>query len=77
MASWKKPDAELLPILRPRCPNCQTRMVTAAVSDGPEEFEHRTFKCLKCAHTDRLVLTSDPLKSNATGWINSELQPPK
>jgi hypothetical protein len=52
-------------------------MIMAAVSDGPEGFEHRTFKCLKCAHTDRLVLTSDPLKSNAMGWIKSELQPPK
>jgi hypothetical protein len=52
-------------------------MITAAVSDGPAGFEHHTFKCLKCAHTDRLVLASDPLKSDATGWINSELQPPK
>jgi hypothetical protein len=31
----------------------------------------------RCAHTDRLVLASDPPKSDATGWINSELQPPK
>jgi hypothetical protein len=51
-------------------------MITAAVSDGPEGFD-RTFKCLKCAHTDRLVLASEPLKSDATGWIKSELQPPK
>jgi hypothetical protein len=53
------------------------RMITAAVSDGPEGVEHRTFKCLKCAHTDGLVLISDPLKSDATGWLKSELQPPK
>ena len=77
MGSWKKPDPELLPIHRPRCPTCQTRMITAAVSDGPEGFEHRTFKCLKCAHTDELMLVSDPLKSSAAGWIRSELQPPK
>jgi predicted Zn finger-like uncharacterized protein len=76
MGSWK-PDPELLPILRPRCPNCQTRIVAAAVSDGPEGFEHRTFKCSKCAHTDKLVLISDPLNSDAVGWIKSELQPPK
>jgi hypothetical protein len=77
MGSWKKPDPELLPIHRPRCPHCQTRMITAAVSDRPDGFEHRTFKCLKCAHTDALMLVSDPLKSSAAGWIRSELQPPK
>jgi hypothetical protein len=52
-------------------------MVTAAVSDGPEGFEHRTFKCSKCAHTDKLVLISDPLNSDAVGWIKSEQQPQK
>jgi hypothetical protein len=39
-------------------------MITGAVSDGPAGFEHHIFKCLKCAHTDRLVLASDPLKSD-------------
>ena len=73
MASWKKPDPELLPIHRPRCPNCQTRMITAAVSDGPEGFEQRTFKCLKCARTDQRLLASDPLKSDALGWLSGEL----
>jgi hypothetical protein len=52
-------------------------MITAAVLEGPAGFEHRTFKCLKCAHTDELVLISDPLKSSAAGWIKSELRPPK
>jgi hypothetical protein len=73
MVSWKKPDPELLPIHRPRCPNCQSRMITVAVSDGPEGFEHRTFKCLKCAHIDIRVLVSDPLKSDSVGWLSGEL----
>jgi len=77
MGSWKKPDPELLPMHRPRCAKCQTRMITVAVSDGPEGFERRTFKCLKCAHTNEQVLASDPLKSSAAGWIRSDLQPPK
>jgi hypothetical protein len=42
-------------------------MITAAVSDGTEGFEHRTFKCVKCA------MASDPLRSNAVGWLEGEL----
>jgi hypothetical protein len=49
------------------------RMITAAVSDGPEGFERRTFKCTKCAHTDDQLLVSDPLKSDAVGWLSGEL----
>jgi tRNA(Ile2) C34 agmatinyltransferase TiaS len=73
MAIWKKPDPELLPIHRPRCPNCQTRMMTAAVLDGPQGFEQRTFKCSKCARTETQMLVADPLKSNAVGWLSGEL----
>jgi hypothetical protein len=73
MGSWRKPDPELLPIQPPRCPNCQARMITAAVSDGPEGFETRTFKCLKCAYTDTQAVVSDPLKSDAVGWLSGEL----
>jgi hypothetical protein len=73
MGSWKKSDPELLPIHRPRCPDCQTRMMTDAVSDGPQGFEQRTFKCFKCGHTDKRVLVSDPLKSDALGWLSGEL----
>jgi tRNA(Ile2) C34 agmatinyltransferase TiaS len=77
MGNWKKPDPELLPIHRPRCPQCQMRMITAAISDGPEGFEHRTFRCLKCAYTEKQVLASDPLEPDAVGWANSDLRPPK
>jgi hypothetical protein len=48
-------------------------MITAAVSDGTEGFEHRTFECLRCAHTDIKVMASDPLRSNAVGWLEGEL----
>jgi hypothetical protein len=52
MLATTKPDPELLPIHRPRCPICQTRMITAAVAAGPQGFEQRTFECRKCGHTE-------------------------
>jgi hypothetical protein len=73
MATAQKPDPELLPIGRPRCPKCQMRMITANVAAGPEGFEHRTFDCLRCGHTEEKVVASDPIKSDAIGWLQGEL----
>ena len=74
---WKISDPELSPISHPRCPNCQTRMLTAAGEEGPEGFEHRSFECAKCGHSEQNVIASDPMKTNALGWRNSDLYPPK
>jgi len=67
-----RPDPEFLPIHRPRCPDCQTRMVTAAVSSGAEGFEHRTFQCPSCGHRETRVMASDPFQPDATGWSSDE-----
>jgi hypothetical protein len=76
MFGMERPPAELLPTSRPRCPDCQARMITSAVSDGPEGPEQRVFRCVKCGHTKITTLAADPLRSDAVGWINSELRPP-
>jgi hypothetical protein len=55
------------------CPKCTTRMITTAASLGPMGFESRAFECLKYGHTEEKVLASDPLKSNAIGWLAGEL----
>ena len=52
-------------------------MITSAVSDGPDGLEMRTFECAKCGHTETRTGASDPLESNAVGWIKSELRPPR
>jgi hypothetical protein len=52
-------------------------MITSAVSDGPEGLEQRTFECAQCGHTERRTVTYDPLESNAIGWTEGELRPPR
>jgi tRNA(Ile2) C34 agmatinyltransferase TiaS len=55
-----KPDPELLPVHRPRCPDCQMRMRATDLSCGPEGFKHRTFECPKCGHLETRIVASDP-----------------
>ena len=66
----------LLAIERLRCPKCQTRMMLARISPGPTGYELRTFDCAKCGHVERIVIASDPMKSEAVGWFVGELHPP-
>jgi hypothetical protein len=68
----KKPDPELLPIHRPRCPDCQARMITVDVATGPEGFERRTFECRKCGHAEIDIVACDPFELNAADWIDGE-----
>jgi hypothetical protein len=66
----------LTAIERPRCSRCQTRMMLERVSAGPVGFEHRLFECPKCDQVELSVIASDPLKSNAIGWLAGELRAP-
>jgi hypothetical protein len=53
---------------RPTCPHCGAVLIKALPPGGKGQ---RTLQCSEC---DR----PDPLKSETvTGWLNSELQPPK
>ncbi len=71
--SESRPDPELLPIQRPRCPKCQTRMVSKSVSRAQDGFERRQFECLKCGQSETRVMASDPLNSDTVGWLHGEL----
>jgi hypothetical protein len=42
------PEPSLLAIERPRCPECQTRMMLTRVERGPAGSDLPTFECLKC-----------------------------
>jgi hypothetical protein len=43
------------------------------VLPGPEGFERGTYECRKCGQTETRVIASDPLKSDAVGWLAGEL----
>ena len=63
-------------IERARCFRCQARMMLERVSPGPVGFEHRLFECPKCDQVDLRLIASDPLKSNAVGWLAGGLRAP-
>jgi hypothetical protein len=67
----------LVPIERPRCPKCQTRMSLARIASGPKDSDVHTFECSKCQHVHIATVEPDPMKSAKAGWQYSELKPPK
>jgi hypothetical protein len=66
----------LMPIERPLCPRCRARMMLARISPAPGHKEKRMFDCPKCNFIDT-VTVMDPLKSESTGWLSSELRRPE
>jgi hypothetical protein len=64
-------------IERPRCPNCQTRMMLARIAPGPSGFDLRTFECTKYEHLLKETIATDPMKSSLSGWFDGELKAPK
>jgi hypothetical protein len=48
------------------------RMMTTAVTPGPEGFEHRKFECPKCGHTETRISPSDASQPLAAGWTVGE-----
>jgi hypothetical protein len=75
--AMRKPDPELLPIQRPRCPTCQARMLALGVEDAPDGFESRIFRCGRCHRTETRLLAADPMKTGAVGWLSGELGRPE
>jgi hypothetical protein len=48
-------------------------MALARISAGRRGFEMRTFECSTCDRTENISLAVDPLKTDAVGWLASEL----
>jgi tRNA(Ile2) C34 agmatinyltransferase TiaS len=66
MLAMQKPDPELLPVHRPRCPQCQKRMITVGIELMSDGFERRRFECRKCGHAETGTVASDPYRSEAS-----------
>ncbi len=62
---------------RPMCPVCKHRMALGRISPGRRGFEERTFECSTCGRTEMVSVAVDPMKTDAVGWLASELRPPR
>jgi hypothetical protein len=62
---------------RPMCLTCKHRMRLARISPGQRGFEECTFECSTCHAQKRIAALVDPHKTNAAGWLASELRPPR
>jgi hypothetical protein len=66
-------EPSLIPIERPRCRECEARMILARIEPGPAGTALRTFECPKCERV--LLAEDDPIRSHMA-WLNSELRSP-
>jgi hypothetical protein len=67
----------LMPIERPRCPECNERTHLARIRPGPKGYDLRYFECEKCDHVVTLTVATDPMKSGAMRWLAADLKPPE
>ena len=59
------------------CPNCRdSRMLLSKLETERSGFGTRTFECQKCGRVQTTVVSSDPMTSEARGWLAGELKPP-
>ena len=73
---WAMRDLSSI-VERPMCLTCKHRMGLARISPGKRGFEERTFECSTCHRIEKISFASDPLKTDAVGWLASELRPPR
>ena len=47
------------------------------IAHGGKDFDVRSFECPKCAFVHVITVATDPMKSEAAGWILSDLNAPR
>jgi RNase P subunit RPR2 len=68
---------KLAAIARPSCRKCKHPLTVDRVSPGARGFQELSFKCSTCGHIEKLATPVDPVRTDAAGWLASELIPPK
>jgi hypothetical protein len=53
------PDHINVPIQRPACPRCQTRMMLARIMPARVGFDLRTFECPQCDHVHEVMVATE------------------
>jgi hypothetical protein len=62
---------------RPSCRKCKHPMMVGRNSPGAIGYQELTFECSTCGRFETLAAPIDPLRTDAVGWLASELRPPK
>jgi DNA-directed RNA polymerase subunit M/transcription elongation factor TFIIS len=60
---------------RPRCPKCRARPAVQNAVQMRSGFEYLTLRCTSCGLVYDAQMHTDPLRSDARDWIDSELVP--
>jgi hypothetical protein len=68
-------DVLLLPIERPRCVKCGTRMNLSDLFLRSDRSEQRTFECPRCNCIETKVV-ADPLHSEEMNRLAGNVRPP-
>jgi hypothetical protein len=61
-----------LPLVHPRCPKCRYEMFASVASAGPAGFEHFTFECSGCGHSETSSVGWPPVLTEATFSVTAE-----
>ncbi len=63
-------------VLRPRCPQCEAPAIVQRSTAERSGFQYWTLRCAKCGHIHEAQVQADPMTSEATRWLSSDLRAP-
>ena len=77
MSELPKPMLPQHRTTRCRCLVCQAPMEVQRIAAAFGSFENWTLRCTSCGRIDLMQVDTAPLVSEALGWIEGELRPPR
>ena len=52
-------------------------MAVQRITAARPGFEHWTLRCVKCGLINEAQVSTDPMKSDAAGWVDNDLRAPE